>query len=102
MHAPWERPEVLSDLSTGTRVIMLPPDAVRAIYRENPGEYYFSRGVFYRKEPLGYTIVPAPVGTVVPSLPQHRLIDINGVPNANGSYTPVTLQRTIDGSLYGQ
>ena len=50
------------------------------------GTYYYYGGVYYRRYPSGYVVVPAPVTTVV----------IN-IPNSNGSYTPVVLQKSGDG-----
>lgn len=33
-------------------------------------EYFYDRGTFYKKEGDGYVVVKAPIGTVVPSLPE--------------------------------
>jgi hypothetical protein len=113
--------------------------------------YYYSHGVYYKGTPRGYVMVPAPIGAVVPELPDdHKTVVIDGityheyggvyykggpagyvvvpvyqgetasalakatpgeavsehsiivnVPNKNGSYMPVTLQRASNGTYIG-
>lgn len=40
------------------------------VLKSAAGEYYYDQGVFYLKEKEGYTVVAAPVGGVVKSLPE--------------------------------
>ena len=44
------------------------------------GSYYYRRGRYYRHISRSYVLVPAPVGAVVPALPEaHRTIVIDGI-----------------------
>jgi hypothetical protein len=79
----------------GDRVIILPfGHRVRHI-RGNT--YYYYDGVYYQACPSGYIVVPDPV-IFAPKVVSDNAITIN-IPNANGSYTVVTLVRYNNGYL---
>ena len=62
------------------------------------GRYYCYDNVYYKDAPNGYVVVPAPaVNSGITSV-QAETIVIN-VPNANGSYTAVTLVRSSNGYI---
>ena len=68
-HDRWDRPKV---------VVVLPRRAVPL--RFGDGSYYYCEGRYYKHGPRGYVVIPAPVGVMVPSLPEpHRTIVIDGV-----------------------
>ena len=69
-HRPYE---------TQSRVIVvLPLGATQLPFSD--GTYYYHGGHYYKHVPHGYVVVPAPVGVVVPTLPEpHRTIVIDGV-----------------------
>ncbi|HRK62536.1 MAG TPA: DUF6515 family protein [Candidatus Omnitrophota bacterium] len=63
-------------------------------------DYYYYNNTYYIQEPAGYSVV-SPPAQVVASNPQaseapEKSVVIN-VPNANGSYMPITLQKYSDG-----
>ncbi len=59
-------------------IIVLPRDATRLKYSD--GNYYYCRGRYYKHDPRGYVVIPAPVGAVISSLPEgHRTMIIDGV-----------------------
>lgn len=60
--------------------------------------YYYYDNIYYRPCPSGYIVVPAPVVTpTVVNVPSTgETVTIN-VPNANGSYTPITLVKHNNG-----
>lgn len=69
--------------------------------------YYYYNDVYYTPCPSGYIVVPAPIATpnlvYAPSaagvLASPRVTVIINVPNANGSYTPVTLIKGNNGYI---
>jgi hypothetical protein len=64
--------------------------------------YYYYNDIYYRDYPNGYIVVSAPqpapaVVVVPPAAAQYgQTVTIN-IPNSNGSYTPVTLQKRDNG-----
>jgi hypothetical protein len=67
--------------------------------------YYYYDNVYYRASPGGYVVVPTPVvvSSPPPTLVQSQVanaetVTIN-VPNANGSFTPVTLIKQGNGYI---
>ena len=69
--ATWDR----------SRVVVVLPFGARRL-RFGDGGYYYCRGRYYRHSArgYGYAVIPAPVGAVVPSLPDgHRTIVIDGI-----------------------
>ncbi len=59
-------------------VVVWPWGATRLAVGGSP--YYYRRGCYYRHEPRGYVVIPAPMGAVVPALPEeHRIVVIDGV-----------------------
>ncbi len=59
-------------------VVVLPAGAIPIQCAGNA--YYYRRGEYYRRSPRGYAVVPAPIGAVIPTLPdQHRTMLINGI-----------------------
>jgi len=90
---------VIATLPIGYKIIMIGRD-----------KYYYHSGVYYRSYPSGYIVVPAPVvstpvATIVEPVPitglsekasEQTTVVIN-VPNLDGSYTPVVLQKSGDG-----
>ena len=65
----WDRPKA---------VVVLPRRAVPL--RFGDGSYYYCEGRYYKHSPRGYVVIPAPVGVMVPNLPEpHRTIVMDGV-----------------------
>ena len=68
-HARWARVRT---------VVVLPTGAIPL--RVADGSYYYCRGRYYKHRAHGYVAIPAPVGAVIPRLPEgHRTIVIDGI-----------------------
>lgn len=63
-------------------------------------DYYYYNNTYYIKQPTGYTVVTPPPSVVSSNAPAveapEKTITVT-VPNPNGSYMPVTLQKYSDG-----
>ena len=104
-------------LTIGALVEALPPRHTTVIVGNEP--YYYYDGAYFRPAPSGYVVVPAPVvvqqaapvvvqqvAPVVVAPPASTVVATEGssvvtvnIPNAKGSYTPVTLSRSGTGFL---
>lgn len=96
----WYRPSwcglgvAVSALTVGAIVATLPYGHRTMVVAGVP--YYYYDGYYYRQCPSGYVVVPEPVA-VAPVMPVEQPKVVAGeittinIPNANGSYTPVTL-----------
>lgn len=63
-------------------------------------DYYYYNSAYYIKEPRGYTVVTPPPSVVTSNAPAVEAPEktvVVTVPNPNGSYMPVTLQKYSDG-----
>jgi hypothetical protein len=86
----------------GAVVPDLPP-ACQTVYI-NDETYYTYDTAYYTKAPGGYAVVTQPV-VITPSSQCHNENGVNGgpvilhIPNRNGSYTPVVLQKTKKGYI---
>ncbi|HNW39566.1 MAG TPA: hypothetical protein PL125_02850 [Candidatus Omnitrophota bacterium] len=99
--------EVLLNIPPAGAVITLLPAGHRIIAVGGTTYYYYDN-IYYVACPSGYMVVPAPAvdlnnAPVLPAVISSREIyqktaTVN-VPNANGSYTPVTLIKQEDGYL---
>jgi hypothetical protein len=88
------RGAVISSLPPGYNVVMI-----------NGDTYYYHNGAYYRTCPSGYMVVSAPVvaapqnvyiKTAANNSRSERTTLVN-IPNSNGSYTPVVLQKSGNG-----
>jgi len=91
----------ITALAIGAITANLPPRHTTVVVRGNP--YYYYDNVYYRPYSSGgYVVVPAPVMSPnVVTSPQNlsgETVTIN-VPNANGSFTPVTLVKSGNGYI---
>jgi len=82
----------------GAVVEELPRMSREISYDDTP--YYYYNNVYYVKKRRGYVVVDPPTevvtsNTTVTEAPQETIV-VN-VPNPNGSFTPVTLQKYSDG-----
>lgn len=80
-------------------VIPLLPERHKVIVYENT-DYYYYNSAYYIKEPRGYTVVtppPSVVSSNAPAVEAPEKTIVVTVPNPNGSYIPVTLQKYSDG-----
>jgi hypothetical protein len=62
--------------------------------------YYFYNNTYYVQEPAGYTVVTPPPQVVTanpPAVEAPEKTVVVTVPNANGSFIPVTLEKYSDG-----
>ena len=84
------------------------PSAYQTVVIEGSPYYYYD-GVYYRQVPNGYTVVPVGLAKSIPvkAVPvqeqtkQEEASVVMNIPNANGSYTPVTLQLAANGMYIG-
>ena len=91
---------VLVNAPVGTVVPALPREHQTIIIDGSP--YYTYDNVYYAERPSGYAVVPAPAVTkVVQVEPANDKDDtyVINVPNANGSFTPVVIQKGEDGYI---
>jgi len=75
------------------------PERHKVIVYENT-DYYYYNSTYYVKQPAGYTVVtppPSVVSTNPPAVEAPEKTVVVTVPNPNGSYMPVTLQKYTDG-----
>jgi len=75
------------------------PGPSRTIVYDNT-DYYYYNNTYYVKQPTGYTVVtppPSVVSSNPPAVEAPEKTVIVTVPNPNGSYIPVTLQKYSDG-----
>lgn len=82
----------------GAVIRELPPWHRRIPYKETV--YYFYNNTYYVQEPAGYTVVTPPpevVTTNPPAVEAPEKTVVVTVPNPNGSYIPVTLEKYSDG-----
>jgi len=80
-------------------IITALPERHKVIAYENT-DYYYYNSAYYIKQPAGYTVVtppPSVVSSNAPSVEAPEKTIVVTVPNPNGSYIPVTLQKYSDG-----
>jgi len=93
--------EILVDIPPAGVVVTVLPPARKTIVVDGLTYYYYNN-VYFTAAPGGYVVVPAPSAAPVLAAPvqQQKITGetatIN-IPNANGSYTPVTLVKQKDG-----
>lgn len=83
----------------GAVVEVLPPGY--RVIRAEPADYYYYEDTYYTHRPSGYTVVEPPKEVIKdtpnpPTVLQPEKTIVIHVPNANGSYMPVTLQQYGD------
>lgn len=82
----------------GAIVPEIPAYCRRIPYREKT--YFFYNNTYYVQEPAGYTVVTPPPQVVTsnpPAVEAPEKTIVVTVPNPNGSYIPVTLEKYSDG-----
>ncbi len=82
-------------------VITAIPERHKVIVYENT-DYYYYNSTYYVKQPSGYTVVtppPSVVSSNAPAVEAPEKTVVVTVPNPNGSYIPVTLQKYSDGYI---
>ncbi|MBN1688433.1 MAG: hypothetical protein JW893_04975 [Candidatus Omnitrophica bacterium] len=89
---------VIVNAPVGTRIVEIPSRHKEIIYGGTT--YYYYDHTYYLREPEGYTVVTPPadavaLNTSVREAPEKTVV-VN-VPNPNGSFMPVTLQKFSDG-----
>ncbi|MFH1209145.1 MAG: DUF6515 family protein [Candidatus Omnitrophota bacterium] len=75
------------------------PERHRVIVYDST-DYYYYNNAYYVKQPAGYTVVtppPSVVSSNAPAIEAPEKTIVVTVPNPNGSYIPVTLQKYSDG-----
>ncbi|MDD5226646.1 MAG: hypothetical protein PHV97_05660 [Candidatus Omnitrophica bacterium] len=75
------------------------PERHKVIVYDNT-DYYYYNNAYYVKQPTGYTVVtppPSVVSSNAPAVEAPEKTVVVTVPNPNGSYIPVTLQKYSDG-----
>ncbi|OGX11617.1 MAG: hypothetical protein A2351_02100 [Omnitrophica bacterium RIFOXYB12_FULL_50_7] len=75
------------------------PQRNKVIVYDNT-DYYYYNSTYYVKQPTGYTVVtppPSVVSSNAPAVEAPEKTIVVTVPNPNGSYIPVTLQKYSDG-----
>jgi hypothetical protein len=80
-------------------VIAALPERHKVIVYDNT-DYYYYNNVYYVKQPTGYAVVTPPPSVVTSNAPAVEAPEksiVVTVPNPNGSYIPVTLQKYSDG-----
>ncbi|MFA5160294.1 MAG: DUF6515 family protein [Candidatus Omnitrophota bacterium] len=80
-------------------VIPALPGPYKTIVYDNT-DYYYYNSTYYIKQPTGYTVVtppPSVVSSNAPAVEAPEKTVVVTVPNPNGSYIPVTLQKYTDG-----
>ena len=80
-------------------VITALPERHKVIVYDNT-DYYYYNSAYYVKELQGYTVVtppPSVVSSNAPAVEAPEKTVVVTVPNPNGSYIPVTLQKYSDG-----
>lgn len=74
----WRRPPYFQHRRGYDRIVVLPRESIRIEIGGIP--YHYCRGIFYRPEPQGYVIVPAPIGVTVAAIPDdHQTVVVNGI-----------------------
>jgi hypothetical protein len=89
---------VIVSAPRGARVTVLPERHKVIVYDKT--DYYYYNSTYYVKQPEGYTVVtppPSVVSTNPPAVEAPEKTIVVTVPNPNGSYMPVTLQKYTDG-----
>ena len=80
-------------------VINALPERHKVIVYDNT-DYYYYNSTYYVKQPTGYAVVTPPPSVVASNAPAVEAPEktvVVTVPNPNGSYIPVTLQKYSDG-----
>lgn len=80
-------------------IITTLPERHKVIVYDNT-DYYYYNSAYYVKQPIGYTVVtppPSVVSSNAPAVEAPEKTIVVTVPNPNGSYIPVTLQKYSDG-----
>jgi hypothetical protein len=80
-------------------MIPLLPERNKVIVYDNT-DYYYYNSAYYVKQPSGYAVVtppPSVVSSNAPAVEAPEKTIVVTVPNPNGSYMPVTLQKYSDG-----
>ena len=75
------------------------PERHKVIVYDNT-DYYYYNSAYYVKEPTGYTVVTPPPSVITSNAPAVEAPEktvVVTVPNPNGSYMSVTLQKYSDG-----
>jgi len=89
---------VLVSAPRGAMITAL-PERHKVIVYDNT-DYYYYNSAYYIKQPAGYTVVtppPSVVSSNAPAVEAPEKTIVVTVPNPNGSYIPVTLQKYSDG-----
>jgi hypothetical protein len=89
---------VIVNAPAGAVIRELPPYYKQIPYENNV--YYYYNNTYYVRHPAGYTVVNPPAQVVVsnpPAVEAPKETVVVTVPNPNGSYIPVTLEKYSDG-----
>ncbi|MFH0984079.1 MAG: DUF6515 family protein [Candidatus Omnitrophota bacterium] len=89
---------VIVSAPRGAMITALPERHKVIVYDKT--DYYYYNSAYYVKQPTGYTVVtppPSVVSSNAPAVEAPEKTVVVTVPNPNGSYIPVTLQKYSDG-----
>jgi hypothetical protein len=89
---------VIVSAPRGAMIAALPERHKVIVYDKT--DYYYYNNTYYVKQPAGYTVVtppPSVVSSNAPAVEAPEKTIVVTVPNPNGSYIPVTLQKYSDG-----
>jgi hypothetical protein len=89
---------VIVSAPRGAMITSIPERHKVIVY--NNTDYYYYNSAYYVKQPTGYTVVtppPSVVSSNAPAVEAPEKTVVVTVPNPNGSYIPVTLQKYSDG-----